>query len=122
MRAISSSVTRSPQQGILLLFGSQLLLLGQLLLQLGQAAIFQLGGLVQVIFPLCLLNGCIGLLDLLPQRLHLANGVFLIFPAGFHAAEVVLQLCQLLFQLPQAALAQGIGLLFQADLLDLQLR
>ena len=110
-----------PQQAGLLLFSGQFFFGGQLLLQLGQAAVFQLGGLVQVVLPLGLLDGGIGLLDLLPQGLHLADGVLLVFPLGLHLAELVLQLGQLFFDVLQAALAEGVGLLFQADLLDLQL-
>ena len=109
------------QQAVLLLGGSHLFLLGQLLLQLGQLAVFQLGGLVQVVLALGFLDGGIGLLDLLTQALHLANGVLLVLPLCLHAAELILQFGKLLFQILQAALAQGVGLLFQAHLLDLQL-
>ena len=109
------------QEAVLLLLVGQLFLCFQLFLQLGQLAVFQLSSLVQVILTLGFLNGGIGLLDLLTQGLHLANGVLLVFPLCLHAAELILQLGQFLFQLMQAALAQGIGLLFQADLLDLQL-
>ena len=109
------------QQAVLLFGGSHLFLFGQLLLQLGQLAVFQLGGLVQVVLALGFLDGGIGLLDLLTQGLHLANGVLLVLPLCLHAAELILQLGKLLFQILQTALAQGIGLLFQAHLLDLQL-
>ena len=109
------------QEAVLLLLVGQLFLRFQLFLQLGQLAVFQLSSLVQVILTLGFLNGGIGLLDLLTQGLYLANGVLLVFPLCLHAAELILQLGQFLFQFMQAALAQGIGLLFQADLLDLQL-
>ena len=109
------------QQAVFLLGGGDLLLFFQLFLQLGQLAVFQLGGLVQVVFALGLLDGGIGLLDLLAQRLHLADGVLLVLPLCLHAAELILQLGQLFFEVLQTALAQSVGLLFQADLLDLQL-
>ena len=109
------------QQAVLLLGGSYLFLFGQLLLQLGQLAVFQFGGLVQVVLALGFLDGGIGLLDLLAQSLHLANGVLLVLPLCLHAAELILQLSQLFFEVLQTALAQSVGLLFQADLLDLQL-
>ncbi|CDC30491.1 putative uncharacterized protein [Faecalibacterium sp. CAG:82] len=109
------------QQAVLFLLVGQLLFGFQLFLQLGQLAVFQLGGLVQVVLTLGFLNGGIGLLDLLAQGLYFADGVLLVLPLCFHAAELILQLGQLFFQLFQAALAQGIRLLFQADLLDLQL-
>ena len=109
------------QQAVFLLGGSHLFLFGQLFLQLRQLAVFQLGGLVQVVLALSLLDGGIGLLDLFTQGLHLANGVLFVLPLCLHAAELILQFGQFLFQILQTALAQGIGLLFQAHLLDLQL-
>ena len=109
------------QQAVLFLGSGDLFFLFQLLLQLGQLAVLQLGGLVQVVLPLGLFDIGVGLLDLLPQGLHFADGVFLVFPLCLHAAELVLQFGQLFFQILQTALAQSIGLLFQADLLDLQL-
>ena len=109
------------QEAVLLLLVGQLLFGFQLFLQFGQSAILQLCCLVQVILALRLLNGGIGLLDLLTQGLHLADGVFLILPLCLHAAEFVLQFGQFFFQVAQTALAERIGLLFQADLLDLQL-
>ena len=109
------------QQAVFLLGGGDLLFFFQLFLQLGQLAVFQLSGLVQIVFALCLFDGGVGLLDLLAQRLHLADGVLLVFPLCLHAVELILQLGQLFFEVAQTALAQGVGLLFQADLLDLQL-
>ena len=110
-----------PQETVLLLLVGQFFLGFQLLLQFRQLAVLQLGGLVQVILALGFLDGGVGLLDLLAQSLHLANGVLLVLPLCLHAAELILQFGQFLFQFLQTALAQGIGLLFQADLLDLEL-
>ena len=86
------------QEAVLLLLVGQLFLRFQLFLQLGQLAVFQLGGLVQVVLTLGFLNGGIGLLDLLAQGLHFADGVLLVLPLCFHAAELILQLGQLFFQ------------------------
>ena len=109
------------QEAVLLLLVGQLLFGFQLFLQFGQSAVLQLRSLVQVILALRLLNGGIGLLDLLTQGLHLADGILLVLPLCLHAAEFILQFGQFFFQVAQTALAERIGLLFQADLLDLQL-
>ena len=110
-----------PQQAGLFLVGGQLFFGFQLFLELRQTAVLQLGGLVQVVFTLGLLDGGVGLLDLLTQGLDLADGVLLILPLGLHLLELVLQLGQLFLDVLQAALAQGVGLLLQAHLLNLQL-
>ena len=67
MRAISSSVTRSRSRLSSFLAAAIFSSSSSCFLQLGQLAVFQLGGLVQVVLALSLLDGGIGLLDLLTQ-------------------------------------------------------
>ena len=97
------------------------LLLGQLLLQLGQAAVFQLGSLVEVVFPLGLFNGGVGLLDLLPDGLQAADAALLVVPPGFHGVVLLAHFGQFFLNGREALGAQGVGLLFQGGLLDLVL-
>ena len=111
-----------PQQAVLPVGGFALLFgLLQLLLQLGQPAVLQLGGTVQVVAVLRHLNLGVDLLDLLAQVLHLADGLLFTFPAGLHAVEGIPQLGQLLLHLSQMGLGQLVGLLLHGRFLDLQL-
>ena len=57
--------------------------------------------LVQVVLALGFLDGGIGLLDLLTQALHLANGVLLVLPLCLRAAELILQFGKFLSQILQ---------------------
>ena len=90
-------------------------------MQLGQFAVFQLGGLVQVVAVLRHLYLGIDLLDLLPQVLHLADGLFLVLPAGLHAVKLLPQLGQLFLYLRQVGLGQLVGLLLHGRFLNFQL-
>ena len=98
-----------------------LFLLLELTLHLRQTAVLQLGGLLQIIVLLRSLDLTVQILQLLPELLHPANGIFLVFPLGLHGGEALPFLCQVLAQLGQAALGQGVLLLFQRGLLDLHL-
>ena len=103
------------------------LLLGQLLSLLQglrhgrQILILQLCGLLVIKALLGDVDLGIDLVLLLPQRLDLADGVLLILPLGLLDIEAVLQLGKLLGQLLKPFLRQGIVLLLQCQLLDLQL-
>ena len=110
-----------PQQGALLARLGDLLLGLQFLFQLRDAAVLQLGGLVQVVLPLGLLQIGVGLLQLLPELLDLADGVFLVLPLGLFGVELVPQLGQLLLELGQVLPGQGVVLLLEGGLLDLEL-
>ena len=107
-----------PQQGA----GSALVgdgLFGlQLLFQLGNPAVLQLRGPVQVVLPLGLLQRGVGGLQLLAELLDLADGVFFVFPLGLLGVELVPQFGQLLPDLGQMLLGQGIILFFQGGLFD----
>ena len=121
--AISSSVTTSRSSRCWPCFGGQLLLLGrQPPFQLGQAAVAQLGGPVEVVGPLGLLGLVADLLQLLAQLLHPADGLALGLPLGPHRVGLGAQVGQLPPQLLQAGLAGRVGLLGQRRLLDLQPR
>ena len=110
------------QQGAVLLglFCDALLLL-QLTLQLGQAAVFQLGGFIQIVLGLGLFQLGRNLLDVLPQLAHLFNGRLFVLPPGLHGLEVLPQVGQFLLNIFQMLLCQPVGLLFQGGLLDFQL-
>ena len=109
------------QAGIALaLLGDPLLLL-KLLLQGWQAAVFQLRQLVQVVAAFRLFNLAVDLVDLLPQLLHLADGLFFVFPFRFHLFKLGTELRQLFLQLLQMLLGKGVRFLFQGGLLDFQL-
>ena len=111
-----------PQQGAVLLgLLRDALLLLQLPLQLRQAAVFQLGGLVQVIFRLGLFQLGGHLLDILPQLAHLGDGGLFVLPAGLHGLKLIPQVGQFLLDLLEMLLGQAVGLLFQGCLLDLVL-
>ena len=93
-----------PQQGTgLTLVGDGLLGL-QLFPQLGDAAVLELGGAVQIVLPLGGLQLGVGALQLLPELLHLADGVLLVFPLGLLAVEAVAEFGHLLFQSGQTLL------------------
>ena len=99
----------------------QRLFLRQLLPELGQLAVLQTGGRLEVIALLCLLDLRTELFDLLTQLLDLADGILLVFPLGLHGVELIALLCQLLAQLRQAALRELVGLVLQRSLFDLHL-
>ena len=109
------------QSGILFRRRRAGLLLLQLLLQRGQTAVFQLGSAVQVIFTLGPGDLAVYLLDLLAQVLHLADGRFLVLPAGAHGAEFLAHGGQLFLNVRKALGGKLVGLLFQGRLLDLVL-
>ena len=109
------------QQGILFLLLGQLFLILQLGLQLGQRGVLQFAGLFVAAFTHSLFNIALGTFDLRAQALHLANGVLFVFPLGLLAVELIAHFGQLFLQGVQALLTEGIGFLFQADLLDLVL-
>ena len=90
-------------------------------MQLGQFAVFQLGGLIEVVAVLRHLYLGIDLLDLLPQVLHLADGLLLVLPAGLHAVKLLPQLGQLFLYLRQVRLGQLVGLLLHGRFLNFQL-
>ena len=110
-----------PQQGALTALRGDLLFGLQRLAQLRDAAVLQLSGLLQVVLPLSLLQLCAGLLQLLAQLLHLADGVFLVVPLGLLGGELLPHVGQLLLDLGQMLPGDGVLLLFQGGLLDLVL-
>ena len=110
-----------PQQRAgLALVGDPLLRL-QLLFQLGDPAILELCGPVEVVLPLGLLQLGVGLLQVGAQLLHLPNGVLLILPLGLFGVELIPHLGQFLLDVRQMLLGQLIRLLLQGGLLDLML-
>ena len=100
--AISSSVTTSRSSRALALLVVELLLLGlQPPLELGQPAVAQLGGAVEVVVALGLLGLAPHLLELLAQLLHLADRLALGLPLGPHRVGLGAQVGELLAQLLQ---------------------
>ena len=101
--------------------GGQPLLLGpEPPLELGELAVAQLGGPVQVVVALGLLGLAPDLLDLLAQLLHPAQRLPLGLPLGPHGVGLGAQVGQLPAQLGQPGLAGRVVLLGQRGLLDLQ--
>ena len=98
-----------------------LLLVRELLLQLGQLAVFQARGRLEVIALLGLLNLRAQRFNALAELLHLANGVFLVFPLRFRRVELLAQLGKLLAQLSQTPLRKLVGLVLERGLLNLHL-
>ena len=88
--------------------------------EFGQLAVAQARGPVQVVLPLGPFALQANLLDLLPQRLYLAERLALRLPLGPHGVGLGLEVGQLLAQLLEATLAGRIRLLGQCGLLDLQ--
>ena len=97
------------------------LLLLQLFLGLGQLAVFQFGGLFQIVALLGGLNLTVQLFNALPQLLYLANGILFVVPLGLLGLEAFPLLCQFLLDLSKAALGELIFLLFQGGFLNFQL-
>ena len=110
-----------PQQGALTALIGNLLLRLQRLLQLGDPAVLQLGGFVEVILPLGLLQGGVGGLQVLPELLHLSDGALLVVPLGFLGLELLPHVGELLLDLRQVLLGELVGLLLQGGLLNLML-
>ena len=121
MTAISSSVTTSrSRRRPPCLAASCSSSACQPALQLGQLAVAQLGRPVEVVVALGLLGLVADPLDLLAQRLHLAQRLALGLPLGPHGVGLGPQVGQLPAQLLQPGLAGGVVLLGQRRLLDLQ--
>ncbi|MPM42581.1 hypothetical protein SDC9_89247 [bioreactor metagenome] len=89
--------------------------------ELRQFAVFQLGGLVEVVGALRLGDLRIGTLNLLAQALHLADGGFLVFPLGLHFVEARAQFREFALNLFQMLFAELIRLLFQRGFLNFEL-
>ena len=121
IRAISSSVTLSRSRERALPSLAICSSASRAFSELGDLAVLELGGPVQVVLPLGLLQGGVGRLQVGAQLLHLADGVLLVLPLGLLGVELVPHVGELLLDLSQVLLGQLIGLLFQGGLLDLVL-
>ena len=73
-------------------------------LQLGQGAVAQLGGLVEIAYPLGFLFFDFGRFDFFFDRAQLLDRRFFILPMGFEAARSLFQIVNFLFELSQALL------------------
>ena len=93
-----------PQERPRLAVGGHPFLLLQSLAQGGDFAVLQLGGLVQVILPLGFLQLGVGLFQLGPQLLDLADGVLLVVPLGLLGLELLPHVGELLLDLGQVLL------------------
>ena len=119
--AISSSVTLSRRRLLCLALCASSSLVRELLLQLGQLAVFQARGRLEVIALLGLLDLRAQRFDALAELLHLADGVFLVFPLRFRRVELLAQLGKLLAQLSQTPLRKLVSLVLERGLLNLHL-
>ena len=90
-------------------------------MQLGQASVFQLCGLAQVVALLGRFDLAVQVLNVLTDFLDLFQGILFVFPLGLLGVEAFLLLGQLLAKLGQAALGQLVLFLLQGLLLNLQL-
>ena len=91
--AVGDTVT---QQAALLALVGDVFFLRQLLFQLRQLAVFQLGGLFQVVFPFRLFHLGVGRFDVLTELLHLFNGVLFILPLSLLGVELLPHIGQFL--------------------------
>ena len=98
-----------------------LFLLRQALLELRQAAVFQLGGPIEVVLPLGLFNIRVHRLQLLPQLLDALDGGFFILPPGLHRRKLGPHIRQLLLKLQEMLLGELVAFLLQGGLLNLML-
>ena len=121
IRAISSSVTLSRSRERALPSAAICSSASSGLFQRGDLAVLELGGLVQVVLPLGLLQLGVGALQVLPQLLDLADGLLLVVPLGLLGLEFLPHVRQFLLDLRQMFLGQTVGLLFQGGLFDLVL-
>ena len=120
--AISSSVTSSRSRRVpALLLLEALLLAPQPALELRQPAVAQLGGPVEVVAPLGVLDLPAHLLELLAQRLELVDRLALGLPLRAHRVRLGPQVGELLAQRLEPLLARLVLLLLQRRLLDLEL-
>ena len=120
MAAISSAVTTSRSRRLAPCLASSLSSAAcEPSLELGQLAVAQARGPVQVVLPLGPFALQAYLFDLLPQRLDLAERLALRFPLGTHGVGLGPEVCQLLAQLLEATLARRVRLLGHRCLLDL---
>ena len=110
-----------PEQGAGLAVVGNALLLLQGLFQGGDAAVLELGGLVQVVLPLGPLQVGVGLLQVGPELLDLADGALFVVPLGLLGLELLPHVGELLLDLRQVLLAEGVGLLLQGGFLNLVL-
>ena len=102
--SIGNTVT---EQAALLALVGDVFFLRQLLFQLRQLAVFQLGGLFQVVFPFRLFHLGVGCFDVLTDLLHLFNGVLFILPLSLLGVELLPHLGQFLLDGRQTFLAQA---------------
>ena len=95
---------------------------GKLAAQVGQGAVFQLGGPVEVIAALGLLHLQGHLLDLLLDGAEGINGALFLLPLGIEAALLLRQLGQLPLELLKPVAAGRIGFAGQGEFFHLQLQ
>src|SRR3954447_16957485 len=93
----------------------------QLALEVRQPPVAQLGGAVEVVGALRLLDLAADLLDLLAQRLQALDRLALGLPLGGHRVGLCAQVGELLAQCLEALAAGRVGLLPERGLLDLEL-
>ena len=94
---------------------------GELLLELDQLAVLQLGGAVEIVLALRLLDLQLRRLDLLTQRAQRADRFLLALPACAQGVGLLFELRQLLLELLQPFARRGVGFLLERLALDLQL-
>ena len=91
-------------------------------LEIREAAVLELGRLVEILPPFRLLDSAAGLFDLLLQLAHRPDGAFLLFPLVAHGPGLRLAVGELRPQRLQPFPAGAVLLLQERRFLDLQLR
>ena len=98
------------------------LLGGQLAVEFAQGAVFQLGGLVEVVAALGLLDLELHLLDLFLDGTELIDRTLLLLPLGIEGALLLAQIGEFLLKPLQPIAAGGVGFTAERELFHLQLQ
>ena len=106
---------------IFLQLGELSVRLFQILLQLGQSAVAQLGGAVQITFALRLLLFDLGRFELFLERANALDRFLFVLPVGFETARGFVQIFDLAFQLRQPLFGRFVFLAFERLALDFEL-
>ena len=104
-----------------LLFGQPRLFGFELAIQFGQFSVLELGGAVQIVLALGLLDFNASLFQLFAQATQTLHGFLLSLPLGFQGVRIPFQIGQLFFDFLQTVLGSGVGFLLQRLALDLEL-
>ena len=109
------------KRAVALCFFGDLFLFSQFFLKLGELAVFEFGGTVQIVVALGFCDFAAHMLDFLAQFLNLADRILFVFPTRFHGVELLTHVSQFFLNDRQAFARKCVIFLFERGFFNLVL-